>query len=182
MFFGETHKGNSLCFHGPIGSGAKTHLIWALVNEKGSFNECLICTYTNIPHRKDIIMNKEKIRLFLIDTNGQKKIILNFSQYQKMSDIIVFGYDITDKKSFEELKDIWVTKFYEKDNNKIYYLVGNKVDLVDKREVSKEEAEEFALANNFTFFEVSAFYYINVHELLSDFILKSQTIKNPKYV
>jgi GTPase SAR1 family protein len=35
-------------------------------------------------------------------------------------------------------------------------LVGNKIDLKDKREVSFEEGEKFANANGFQFFEASA--------------------------
>lgn len=47
----------------------------------------------------------------------------------------------------------------------IYALVGNKVDLTEKRQVTKEEGEAMAKANKQIFQEVSAKNGINVNNL-----------------
>ena len=44
------------------------------------------------------------------------------------------------------------------------FLVGNKVDLEDKREVTKGEAEDFAANHELTYFETSAKENINLKE------------------
>jgi GTPase SAR1 family protein len=47
-------------------------------------------------------------------------------------------FDLTDKQSFEDIDRFWraeVESYAEKDV--IMYLVGNKADMVDKREVDK---------------------------------------------
>jgi Ras-related protein Rab-2A len=43
-------------------------------------------------------------------------------------------------------------------------LIGNKADLADKRQVSTEEGEAFARANNLTFLETSAKTAQNVED------------------
>jgi Ras-related protein Rab-2A len=44
-------------------------------------------------------------------------------------------------------------------------IVGNKADLQEKRQVSREEAETFAHENNFQYFETSAKSGDNIEEL-----------------
>ena len=48
-------------------------------------------------------------------------------------------YDITNRASFENIKNYWY-KTYEREA-KIKYLVGNKIDLNEKIEVSEKERE-----------------------------------------
>ena len=44
-------------------------------------------------------------------------------------------------------------------------LAGNKCDLEDNRQISREEAEEYALENNLLFMETSAKMALNVREI-----------------
>ena len=46
-------------------------------------------------------------------------------------------------------------------------LVGNKLDLKDRRQVSYEEGEKFARMNNLIFFETSALDATGVEEMFS---------------
>ena len=65
-------------------------------------------------------------------------------------------YDITSRKSFEEIKQYYFPKIKEFCKNDIkIILLGNKADLEDKREVSAEEASNFALENEYLFMESS---------------------------
>lgn len=53
----------------------------------------------------------------------------------------------------------------------IYAYVGNKLDLADKRQISKEEGEQFARENNSSFQEVSAKTGQNINNLFYKDIL-----------
>ena len=75
----------------------------------------------------------------------------------KGSNCFILGYDITNKNSFDDIKNDFfnrVTKFVN--NNELIYLVGNKIDLYENRTVSEEEALAYAKENNMKFFEISA--------------------------
>jgi len=69
-------------------------------------------------------------------------------------------YDITNRNSFLNIKR-WLKELLENTDLKcVVFLIGNKIDLVDKnektREVTFEEANEYANDNNLTFYETSA--------------------------
>ena len=68
----------------------------------------------------------------------------------------LLAYDITNAKSFDNVK-LWLRelKTYAK-NDIVIMLVGNKVDLVENREVKKEDAAKFAQENHLAFIETSA--------------------------
>ena len=76
--------------------------------------------------------------------------------YTRDANIIMLVYDITRKESFTNIpiwiKDLTNVKFEEV----IFVLIGNKIDLNDKREVNKEEGEKYSEENNMIFEEVSA--------------------------
>ena len=67
----------------------------------------------------------------------------------------VIGYDINNKKNFEEAKNFWYPLVKERGECNLIYLIGNKIDLNERREVEREEAIEFAKSENLRFFEIS---------------------------
>ena len=59
--------------------------------------------------------------------------------------------------SFDSIEDKWRKELLENgDENIVLLLVGNKSDLEDRREVSFEEAQEFAEQRGIAFIETSA--------------------------
>ena len=50
----------------------------------------------------------------------------------------------------------------------LIYLIGNKNDLEDKREVTQEEAQQFADENNLIFFETSALTGNNIEKVFTE--------------
>ena len=67
-------------------------------------------------------------------------------------------FDLTSKSSFDCLNE-WIKNYYKYSNpeeEKNVVLIGNKSDLVDKREVTEEEIEKFAKDNHIMYFETSA--------------------------
>ena len=86
----------------------------------------------------------------LTDTAGQERFKAITKTYYKGSDGAVLLYDITDKKSFEHVKD-WIesikTSASTIDNNKYsIFLIGTKIDLVEndqkEREVELNDAQK----------------------------------------
>ena len=77
---------------------------------------------------------------------------------------IIIVYDVTDRETFDNVRT-WISeieKFSQAGVCKI--LVGNKCDMEDKRQVTKEEGEEFAAQFGMPFLETSAKATTNVEE------------------
>ena len=65
-------------------------------------------------------------------------------------------YDVTRKDTFNNLQS-WLRDAKENANtNMTIMLIGNKCDLESKREVTREEGEQFAQENGLVFMETSA--------------------------
>ena len=82
--------------------------------------------------------------------------------YYKGAHGILLIYDVTNKKTFENVRN-WVTQIRENASAKtIIYIVGNKIDDKEKRVVTKEEGEKMSTEFNLKFFEASAKEDINI--------------------
>jgi Ras-related protein Rab-6A len=84
-------------------------------------------------HSKNVTINNTSVRLLLYDTAGQEKFKSLIPMYIRDANIIIVVYDITSKDSFthtghwlNEVKDL-------KRDDAIFCLVGNKLDLSEKR-------------------------------------------------
>ena len=65
-------------------------------------------------------------------------------------------YDVTKRDSFDNVSR-WLYEVKNHSHEKVeVVLVGNKVDMKEKREISYEDGEKFAAMNGFAFFETSA--------------------------
>ncbi|XP_037537296.1 ras-related protein Rab-8A-like [Nematolebias whitei] len=96
------------------------------------------------------------------DTAGHESFRKTHSVYYKGAMGVVLAYDITDEGSFENIKLFMrdVDDHAPADVEKI--LLGNKCDMNDRRQVSKERGEELALEYGIKFMETSAKSNINV--------------------
>ena len=96
------------------------------------------------------------MKLQIWDTAGQERFRSIQASYYKGANGILVVYDITDRKSFDNLNS-WLIEIEKNGNRNVYkLLIGNKSDLEDLRKVSKEEGKEFAQINGMEFFETSA--------------------------
>ena len=112
---------------------------------------------------KTIAVNGVNLKLQIWDTSGQERFRSMTHTFLKTAHGIVFVYDITNKKSFEGVKD-WIK---DAENNGAGFekiLVGNKCDLEGKREVSKDSLDKFGNKKKIKTFETSAKTNINVNE------------------
>ena len=105
---------------------------------------------------KNVFLEDKTIRLIMWDTAGQERFKSLIPSYLKNANCVILTYDITEKSSFSALGK-WLSDV--KDNvveGTFIILCGNKIDLNNKRVISKEEGEEFAKENNIAFAETSA--------------------------
>ena len=107
-------------------------------------------------HSKNVEINNNAVRLLLYDTAGQEKFKSLIPMYIRDANIIIVVYDISNKDSFIHTEH-WVNETRDlKREDAIFVLVGNKIDLDDKRVVQTKEGEDFANEKGFIFHEVSA--------------------------
>ena len=97
------------------------------------------------------------MNLNLWDTAGQEKFRALGRNFYKDSYIIIIVFDITNRMSFINAKEVWyneIKNYGEKYN--FLSLVGNKSDKYEEEEVTDEEAISFAKEIDAKFFLVSA--------------------------
>ena len=101
---------------------------------------------------------KKVIKFDIWDTAGQERFRALAKIFYKDAKVICLVYDITSKKTFEELKEFW----YEQqtklnvDGDPIFAVVANKNDLYENQQVKDEEGKEFAKSINGIFQSTSA--------------------------
>ena len=114
---------------------------------------------------KNIEIDNKKIKLQIWDTAGQERFRTITTSYYKGAHAILIVFDITEKDSFEHIKN-WmadIDKFAKQGVLRI--LVGNKCDLENQRAVSKEEVNELSEKYGIKYIETSAKDTINIDTL-----------------
>ena len=134
-------------------SVGKTALILKYIDKEFSDNH--ISTIGLEYKDKLIKINEKKIKLQIWDTSGQERYRSITKSFYRNANALLFVFDVTNENSFNHIKD-WLieTENSGKDFKKI--LVGNKIDLKDKRIVDKERMDNFAKKKNMKCFETSA--------------------------
>jgi small GTP-binding protein len=100
--------------------------------------------------------NSYKFKIF--DTAGQERYRSISTQTVQLADGFLIVFAVDSKQSFERV-NYWIETIADKVsiNQKALILVGNKCDVDEnKRQVTKEAAEEFAASNKMKYFETSA--------------------------
>ena len=116
--------------------------------------------------------NGDEIKINIFDTAGQERFRSISSNYIRKADGILLVYDITEKDTFEGVKQ-WVQKLNnENEDNKPILLIGNKIDLEDQRQVNYKEGEELAktIGDGIKFYETSCKTGENVEEAINDLV------------
>ena len=103
------------------------------------------------------------IGLQIWDTAGQERFRSLAKSFMKGADGILFVYDITNKKSFENIKH-WIKQTEDINGTFQKIIVGNKSDLDNKRVVERNMLEKFCNSGNLKGIEMSAKLGINVNK------------------
>ena len=153
----------------------KTSIINQYIDK--TFKEEYMMTIGKEKSLKNINIEGKEVTLEICDTAGQIDYRAINKIFMKNTDIALIVYDITNKKSFEELSD-WINSVNQSNNNKnvIFGIAANKSDLYEQKVINKKEGEEFAKNNNALFFETSAKDYDSVENVF--LTLSEEYIKN----
>lgn len=116
---------------------------------------------------KIIETEKHRIQLQLWDTAGQELFRSVTRGYYRGSAGALLLFDLSNRDSFENVEK-WLqdVKDVARDDV-VLILIGNKSDLEGKRQVTHDEASDFAQKHNMKYFEVSAKTGDNVSEAIS---------------
>ena len=121
-----------------------------------------------------------KIKLSIIDTNGQEKYKSLSVSYFRHADVVLFIFNLNEPKSFINIQE-WINT-YNKNNEKralLRYLIGNKSDLEQK--VEQNLIDEFAEKNEMPYITTSAKTNSQINELflqIGEELLKEEKKKS----
>ncbi len=149
---------------GDANSG-KTSLLNRYVTK--CFNDKYICTIGVDFMTKAVQIDDQTMKLQIWDTAGMEKYKQITTSYYRGAQAAIVCFDLTNKSSFLSLQK-WVddySKFYNPIFHKNIFIVGNKSDLLEERDVSREEIESWIRTNNYNYFETSARTGENVENL-----------------
>ncbi|CCK70014.1 Rab GTPase family protein KNAG_0D02650 [Huiozyma naganishii CBS 8797] len=113
---------------------------------------------------KTVDINGKKIKLQLWDTAGQERFRTITTAYYRGAMGIILVYDVTDERTFENVKNWFKTVSDHATDDAQLLLVGNKCDM-DTRLVTHEQGEALGKELGIPFVEASAKDDTNVNEV-----------------
>ena len=130
----------------------------SLINQyiEGKFEENLLCAAGLDLKKKIIKINDKSVKLMIYESAGHERFrTLSKNQINSSKGILIV-YDVTEKESFEAL-NFWMKSFKENANkDAICLIIGNKIDLKEKRIIDYNEGKNFAEKYGVKFIETSA--------------------------
>mmetsp|Transcript_8028 Transcript_8028/g.14875 ORF Transcript_8028/g.14875 Transcript_8028/m.14875 type:complete len:209 (-) Transcript_8028:279-905(-) len=172
--FGRAHL-IKLVLIGDSGVG-KTSILSRFVDN--DFNDNFYSTIGVDFKARTMTVGDEKVKIQVWDTAGQERFRTITSSYYRGAKGIMIVFNVADRLSFENA-NVWLREANKFSNDSVKILVGNKADVsTSQRQVSFEEAREYALKVNMPFIETSAKLGQNVHEafqLISQDIMRRQS-------
>ncbi|XP_002735510.1 ras-related protein Rab-8A-like [Saccoglossus kowalevskii] len=139
-----------------------------------AFNSTFISTIGIDFKIRTIELDGKKIKLQIWDTAGQERFRTITTAYYRGAMGIMLVYDITNEKSFDNIKK-WIRNIEEHASADVEKMIlGNKCDMEDRRTVTKERGEQLAIEYGIKFMETSAKASVNVEEA---FITLARDIK-----
>merc|ERR1711998_35795 len=152
-----------------------------LIGDSGVGKSCLLLRYADNRYTESYIstlgvdfrmvtleLGGESIKLQIWDTAGQERFRTITSNYYRGANGIVIVFSVTEEESFISVER-WLNEIDRNVGNKVHkILVGNKCDMVSKRKVQREKAEEFAHKFGIPYVETSAKEGHNVQQVFNE--------------
>jgi len=148
-----------------------------LIGDSGVGKSCLLLRFCDDAYTPSFIttigidfkirtieLDGKRIKLQIWDTAGQERFRTITTAYYRGAMGILLVYDVTDEKSFENIRN-WhsnIDQHASEGVNKI--LIGNKSDSVDKKIIQENQGRELAAELGISFMETSAKANTNVEE------------------
>ncbi|AWP07775.1 putative actin filament-associated protein 1-like 1 [Scophthalmus maximus] len=160
---------------------------YIIIGDMGVGKSCLLHQFTekkfmaDCPHTigvefgtRIMEVHSQKVKLQIWDTAGQERFRAVTRSYYRGAAGALMVYDITRRSTYNHLSS-WLTDARNLTNpNTVIILIGNKADLEAQRDVTYEEAKQFAEENGLLFLEASAktpmkyFFAKLMNNILSD--------------
>ncbi|KAL9651170.1 hypothetical protein ABK040_008242 [Willaertia magna] len=115
---------------------------------------------------RSVNINGKIFKITIYDTAGSERFKSITCGYYRNSQIVFLVYDVTDRSSFDNIKG-WLEdyKTHAFDEECYITLIGNKIDLEDKRVVSYEEGQKLAKELEIpSFYETSVMSNVGIEE------------------
>ena len=151
-----------------IGDSAvgKSNILLRYIHDR--FNEEFHSTIGVEFGAKNLQIDDKIYRIQIWDTAGQETFRSITRAYYKNSVCACVVYDISNRTTFDNIKS-WVEDCKKlSPKTVLMILVGNKIDLEDKREVTFDEGSIFAQKNGMIFFECSAKTGKNIEQIFME--------------
>ena len=146
-----------------------------IIGDAGVGKSCLLLRYVDNTYTESYIstigvdfkirtieINTKRIKLQIWDTAGQERFRTITSSYYRGVHGIIVAYDTTDAQSFHNVNH-WLHEIERyTSGNVVRVIAGTKSDLVSKRDVSTDDAREFADSIGLKLIETSAKNNTNV--------------------
>jgi len=162
-----------LCGDGAVG---KTTISRRLT-KKYAANENTNMTLGVEFHNLKIPNSEQNIYCQIWDLGGQHQFKGFHEVFFAHATVVILTFAVNMYRSFKNL-DFWLP-FISKEMLKKTYLLGNKIDFIN-RSVRKEDAIEFAKQKEMTYFEISAKTGKGIEEFKSDLINTIESIYQAK--
>lgn len=101
------------------------------------------------------------------DTCGSERFRSLTANFLKTCSAFVLVFDLTRTGTFTSI-DNWIKTINENTKPKFLILIGNKSDMVNERQVSKEEILKYCEKNNLNYIEISAKNNENVEKIFKE--------------
>jgi len=158
-----------------------------LIGDSGVGKSCLLLRFSDQSHTDSYISTigvdfkirtieseGKTIKLQIWDTAGQDRFRSITSTYYRGAHGIIIVYDVTESETFQNVK-VWLAEIEKCASPGVHkLLVGNKCDLVGRRQVEYETAKAYAEKLSIPFLETSAKAATNVEKA---FLVLAQQIR-----
>ena len=164
-----------ICFVGNSNVG-KTSIIRRFINNKFDEEKIASTISVNFENKKLKIDPYTELNMQIWDTAGQERFRSLTASYLRESNGIFIVFDLSDKKSFDDLISWFeeINKAEINQKNCVKIVIGNKLDSKDK-EVDNDTAKKLAEENGMKYLPVSAKDGINIvsmFEIMGEACLK----------
>lgn len=150
-------------------NGSDKMLKFLLIGDAYVGKSCLLNTFNNGKATNDYVatigvdfasksyvIDAVDLKIQIWDTSGQKRFSTIIASYFRGASGIIIMFDITDKKTFDNVQD-WLAQVRSFCGDDVQILlVGNKLDLASERQVELNEAEDFAAKEKIEYLEICA--------------------------
>eukprot|EP01106_Pelomyxa_sp_JSP_P018718 TRINITY_DN889_c0_g1_i1.p1 TRINITY_DN889_c0_g1~~TRINITY_DN889_c0_g1_i1.p1 ORF type:complete len:211 (-),score=60.60 TRINITY_DN889_c0_g1_i1:126-758(-) len=130
---------------------------------------------------KTIELDGKIIKMQIWDTAGQERFRTITSSYYRGAHGIMVVFDVTDPQSFTNVKQ-WLSEIERYAAEQVCrILVGNKIDLEQKRVITTASAQSFADSVTVNYIETSAKNSLNVDKVFADMAreIRKKAAKSP---